>query len=62
MSYLSAGGSYSPAGHFDVKSTFRVFLTPQTGVIWWFPRSFPVTDGLSNGLKDTADETNRIVF
>lgn len=61
MSYLCAGGSYSPAGHFDVKSTFRVFLTPQTGVIWWFPCPLPVTDGLPNGLKNTAQgEKDRI--
>lgn len=60
MPYLCAGGSYSPAGHFDVESTFGVLLPPQTGVIWRFPRPLPVTDGLSNGLKNTTDNGNSI--
>ena len=61
MSYLCARGSYSPAGHFDVKSTFGVLLPPQAGVIWRFPRPIPVTDSLSNGLKNTIDKENSVI-
>lgn len=61
MTNLCAGGSHSPAGHFDVKSAFRVLLPPQAGVIWRFPRPIPVTHSFANGLKHTTDKEIRII-
>lgn len=59
LSYLCTGGSYSSAGHFDIKTTFRVLLSPKTGVIWRFSRPLPVTDGLSNGLENTTKKMKK---
>lgn len=55
-SHLCAGGSNGSTRHLDIKTAFRVLLTPQTGVIWRFPGSFPVTDSFSNSLENAAEK------
>lgn len=58
-SYLGAGGSHGPAGHLDVKPSFRVLLPPQTGVVGGLPCPLPVADGLADGLQNAVARAER---
>lgn len=50
---LSAGGSYSTPGYFDVKAALGVLLAPQGWVVEGLMPSLPVAHGLPDGLQDT---------
>lgn len=50
---LSAGGSYSTPGYFDVEAALGVLLAPQGWVIEGLMPSLPVAHGLPDGLQDT---------
>lgn len=58
--YLSAGGSNCTSWDFDIKTTFRVLLSPQSWVIEWLVTCFPVTHCLPYGLQNT--EHNSHIF